>query len=156
MKTHPGPEGASGTSGGGGGGAIADALWQELKPLANPVPPDGVAADKGVGDLDAVPMLKLMRMRQALDVSRDILGQNLLNAAFWMDVRKLENPDRAFGPGPTTVWVNFRKMVPFRDAATQPAFATRDDLAVNFLHTNSPASLYPGNVIAMPIGGACH
>jgi histidine ammonia-lyase len=156
LKTHPGPEGASGTSGGGGGGAIADALWQELKPLANPVPPDGVAADKGVGDLDAVPMLKLMRMRQALDVSRDILGQNLLNAAFWMDVRKLENPDRTFGPGPTTVWVNFRKIVPFRDAVTQPSFATRDDLAVNFLHTNSPASLYPGNVIAMPIGGACH
>jgi hypothetical protein len=29
---------ASGTSGGGGGGAIADALWQELKPLANPIP----------------------------------------------------------------------------------------------------------------------
>jgi histidine ammonia-lyase len=156
LKTHPGPEGASGTSGGGGGGAVADALWQELKPLANPVPPDGVAADKGVGDLDAVPMLKLMRMRQALDVSRDMLGQNLLNAAFWMDVRKLENPDRTFGAGPTTVWVNFRKIVPFRDAATQPSFATRDDLAVNFLHTNSPASLYPGNVIAMPIGGAYH
>jgi histidine ammonia-lyase len=156
LKTHPGPEGAGGTSAGGGGGAIADALWQELKPLANPVPPDGVAADKGVGDLDAVPMLKLMRMRQALDVSRDILGQGLLNAAFWMDIRKLENPDRAFGPGPTTVWANFRKIIPFRDAVTQPSFATRDDLAVNFLQTNSPASLYPGNAIAMPIGCGCH
>src|SRR3984957_7763835 len=64
LKTHPGPEGASGTGAGGGGGAVADALWQELKPLANPIPPDGVVADKGVGDLDAVPLLKLMRMRQ--------------------------------------------------------------------------------------------
>ena len=100
-------------------------------------------------------MLKLMRMRQALDVSRDILGQNLLNAAFWMDIRKLENPDRTFGPGPMTVWANFRKIVPFRDAVTQPSFATRDDLAVNFLHTNNPASLYPANAIAMPIGDAC-
>jgi histidine ammonia-lyase len=156
LKTHPGPEGASGTGAGGGGGAIADALWQELKPLANPIPPDGVTADKGVGDLDAVPMLKLMRMRQALDVSRDILGQDLLNAAFWMDIRKLENPDRTFGPGPTTVWVNFRKIIPFREPVERPSFATHDDLAVTFLRANSPASLYPGNAIAMPIGCICH
>jgi histidine ammonia-lyase len=151
LKTHPGPEGASGTSGGGGGGAIADALWQELKPLANPIPPDGVTADKGVGDLDAVPMLKLIRMRQALDVSRDILGQDLLNAAFWMDVRKLENPARTFGPGPAAVWANFRKWVPFRDAVTQPSFVTRDDLAVDFLRTNAPVSIYPGiEAVAIP------
>lgn len=135
---------------------IADALWQELKPLANPIPPDGVTADKGVGDLDAVPMLKLMRMRRALDVSRELLGEDLLNAAFWMDIRKLENPDRAFGPGPTAVWANCRKVIPFQDAVTQLSFATRDDLAVNFLQTNIPARLYPGNAIAMPIGRVCH
>jgi len=77
-------------------------------------------------------------------------------AAFWMDVRKLENSNRTFGPGPTTVWSNFRKIIPFRDTVTQPSFATRDDLAVNFLRTNSAASLYPGNAIAMPIGCPCH
>ena len=152
LKTHPGPEGASGTGAGGGGGAIADALWQELKPLANPIAPDGVTADKGVGDLDAVPMLKLVRMRQALDVSRDMLGQDLLNAAFWMDIRMLENPDRNFGPGPTAVWTNLRKLVPFRDAGTQASFITRDDIAVHFLGTNSPASFYPTNAISMPSG----
>jgi histidine ammonia-lyase len=152
LKMHPGPEGASGTSGGGGGGAIADALWQELKPLANPIPPDGVTADKGVGDLDAVPMLKLMRMRQALDVTRDILGEDLLNAAFWMDIRKLENPDRTFGPGPTAVWMNFRKLVPFREAPTPASFVTRDDIAVHFLATSSPASFYSANAISMPGG----
>jgi histidine ammonia-lyase len=118
--------------------------------LANPIPPDGVTADKGVGDLDAVPMLKLMRMRQALDVSRDMLGQDLLNAAFWMDLRKLENPDRTFGPGPSAVWSSFRKVVPFREPAAQPSFATRDDIAAHFLQSNSPASLYPTKKIAMP------
>jgi histidine ammonia-lyase len=152
LKTHPGPEGASGTGGGGGGGMIADALWQELKPLANPIPPDGVTADKGVGDLDAVPMLKLMRMRQALDVSRDMLGQDLLNAAFWMDLRKLEKPDRTFGPGPTAVLSSFRKVVPFREPAAQPSFATRDDIAAHFLQSNSAASFYPTKKIAMPVG----
>jgi histidine ammonia-lyase len=155
LKTHPGPEGASGTGGGGGGGMITDALWQELKPLANPIPPDGVTADKGVGDLDAVPMLKLMRMRQALDVSRDMLGQDLLNAAFWMDVRKLENPQRTFGPGPTAVWGSFRKVVPFREPAAQASFATRDDIAAHFLKSNSPASIYSANAISMPVGCAC-
>jgi histidine ammonia-lyase len=152
LKTHPGPEGASGTGGGGGGGMIADALWQELKPLANPIPPDGVTADKGVGDLDAVPMLKLMRMRQALDVSRDMLGQDLLNAAFWMDLRKLEKPDRTFGPGPTAVLSSFRKVVPFREPAAQPSFATRDDIAAHFLQSNSAARFYPTEKIAMPVG----
>jgi histidine ammonia-lyase len=155
LKTHPGPEGASGTGGGGGGGMIADALWQELKPLANPIPPDGVTADKGVGDLDAVPMLKLMRMRQALDVSRDMLGQDLLNAAFWMDLRKLENPERTFGPGPTAVWSSFRKVIPFREPAVQPSFATRDDIAAHFLQSHSAASFYPAKKIAMPVGCAC-
>jgi histidine ammonia-lyase len=151
LKTHPGPEGASGTGGGGGGGAIADALWQELKPLANPIPPDGVTADKGVGDLDAVPMLKLMRMRQALDVSRDILGQDLLSAAFWMDVRRLEKPDRAFGPGPTAVWNDFRKIVPFREEpGAQAAFAARDDMATEFLKANAPTNFYPAHTVNMP------
>jgi histidine ammonia-lyase len=153
LKTHPGPEGASGTGGGGGGGAIADALWQELKPLANPIPPDGVAADRGVGDLDAVPMLKLMRMRQALDVSRDILGQDLLNAAFWMDVRSLEKPDRAFGPGPTAVWNEIRQIVPFRKEAARPlSFTSRDDMATSFLKTNPPMKFYPAQAIPMPGG----
>ncbi len=153
LRTHPGPEGASGTGAGGGGGAIADALWQELKPLANPIPPDGVTADKGVGDLDAVPMLKLMRMRQALDVSRDILGQDLLNAAFWMDVRRLEKPDRDFGPGPTAVWNEFRQIVPFRKAgAAPPSFTSRDDIATNFLKANVPMKFYPVDAIAMPGG----
>jgi histidine ammonia-lyase len=152
LKTHPGPEGAGGTGAGGGGGMIADALWQELKPLANPIPPDGVTADKGVGDLDAVPMLKLMRMRQALDVSRDMLGQDLLNAVFWMDIRKLENPERTFGPGPTAVWSGFRKIVPFRELGTQASFITRDDIAAHFLATNSAASFYSGSAVSMPGG----
>ncbi len=151
LKNNPGPEGASGTSGGGGGGALSDALWQELKPLANPIPPDGVTADKGVGDLDAVPMLKLMRMRQALDVSRDILSQDLLNAAFWMDVRRLEQPTRTFGPGPTAAWNEFRKTIPFRDPpAGQSSFVPRDDIAANFLKTNAAVSFYPTIKVAMP------
>lgn len=153
LKTRSGPGGASGTGNGGGGGAIADALWQELKPLANPIPPDGVTADKGVGDLDAVPMLKLMRLRQAMDVSRDILGQDLLNAAFWIDIRRLEKPERNFGPAPTAVWTAFRRIVPFRrEAASPPPADTTGNLASRFLKNTMPGELYSGGGIPMPGG----
>jgi histidine ammonia-lyase len=153
LKAHAGAGGADGVGNGGGGGATADALWQELKPLANPIPPDGVTADKGVGDLDAVPMLKLMRLRHAVNVSRDILGQDLLNAAFWMDIRKLEKAERTFGSAPTAVWTGFRKIVPFRrEAGAPPPAVTPGDAATQFLKVNLPQSFYPARGIAMPGG----
>jgi len=111
----------------------------------------------GVGAFDqAMNELDGSGMRQALDVTRDILGQDLLNAAFWIDIRNLENSDRSFGPGPTAVWNNFRKMVPFREVLTQPSFVPRDDIAVHFLRANSPANFYSANAISMPVGCACH
>jgi histidine ammonia-lyase len=153
LKAQAGPGGVSGVGAGGGGGGIADALWQELKPLANPVPPDGVTADKGVGDLDAVPMLKLMRLKRAMDVSRDILAQDLLNAAFWMDIRKLEKPDRTFGRAPNSVWTSFREVIPFRRDPAKPLPADSNaDAAVRFLITNAPVSFYGSSAIVMPGG----
>jgi histidine ammonia-lyase len=152
LKAHPGPGAATG-AGGGGGGAIADALWQELKPLANPVPPDGVTADKGVGDLDAVPMLKLMRLRQAVDVARDILGQDLLNAAFWMDIRKLEDPARNFGVAPMAAWQAVRSIVPFRqDPASPSPTASAGDLVSAFMAATPASSFYAAAAVAMPGG----
>jgi histidine ammonia-lyase len=153
LKMHAGPGGPSGAGGGGGGGAMIDALWQELKPLANPIPPDGVTADKGVGDLDAVPVVKLMRLKQAMIVSREILAQDLLNAAFWMDIRKLEKPERTFGSAPGTVWTNYRKVVPFRSGSGKStADESVEDTTLHFLETNSPQTFYEARAIAMPGG----
>jgi histidine ammonia-lyase len=153
LNTRTGSGGTSGAGGGGGGGAIADALWQELKPLANPIPPDGVTADKGVGDLDAVPMLKLMRLKHAMDVSRDILAQDLLNAAFWMNIRKLEKPERTFGPAPNAVWTSYREVVPFRG---NPSGRAPEDsvgnVTVRFLKTNAPDRFYNSTAVVMPGG----
>jgi histidine ammonia-lyase len=151
LEAHAAPGETSGIGNGGGGGAIADALWQELKPLANPIPPDGVTADKGVGDLDAVPMLKLMRLRDAMNVSRQILAQDLLNAAFWMDVRKLEKSERRFGAAPTAVWMSLRGVVPFRvPPDAPPATSSAGDRATQFLQMHAPESFYTSNAAAMP------
>ncbi|WP_157218880.1 aromatic amino acid ammonia-lyase [Flavisphingomonas formosensis] len=166
LKTHGQPGGASGVGGSGGGGGIIDALWQELKPLANPVAPDGVTADRGVGDLDAVPMLKLMRLRQAMGIAQDMLGQDMLNAAFWMDIRKLEDPARSFGPAPTSLWTTLRQLVPFQrqpslgpagtasGLATTPAALsdTPANLASSFLRSHAPDEFDAAIAVPMPGG----
>jgi histidine ammonia-lyase len=153
LMANGGPGGGVNGPGQGGGGALIDGLWQELKPLENPVAPDGVTADKGVGDLDAVPMLKLVRLQQALHVSEDILGQDMLNAAIWLDVRKLEGPDRQFGPGPTAAWTALRKVIPFRRDPAAPAPALSPSNRVRgFMAETDPASLYAGAAVPMPGG----
>ena len=139
--------------GSGGGGAIADALWQELKPLGNPIAPDGVTADKGVGDLDAVPMPKLVRLRNALDIARDILGQDMITAATWMDLRRIENPQRSFGGGSGAALAAFRKVVPFGPiAASENGLASRGDRATAFLQATPAASIYASAAVPMPGG----
>ena len=132
-------------------GGVADALWQELKPLANPVPPDGVSADKGVADLDAVPLVKIMRARQAVSVATELLAQDLLNAAFWMDIRALEDPSRTFGAGPTATWKALRDVIPL-DSGPEPGREANSNLATDFLRSNSPSAFYRGGVVAMPNG----
>ncbi|MGA9026776.1 MAG: aromatic amino acid ammonia-lyase [Steroidobacteraceae bacterium] len=151
LKAHGGTDGISG-AGGGGGGAIADALWQELKPLANPVPPDGVTADKGVGDIDAVPMLKLVRLHQAIEVSRDILGQDLLNAAAWLDIRKLEDPTRDFGAAPTAAWRALRTIIPFRRDPSAAPPAESSGTRISAFIAATPASSFYAPTAAMPGG----
>lgn len=143
----------AGAAGGGGGGMIADALWQELKPLANPVAPDGVTADKGVGDLNGVPMLKLMRMQEAVEVSMDILAEDLLNAAFWLDIRKLEKPERDFGAPATAVWRAVRAIEPFRRNPNAPAPLLAPGPSVSAFMWATPATqFYARGRVAMPGG----
>jgi histidine ammonia-lyase len=97
-------------------------------------------------------MLKLMRLQQAMEVSRDILGQDLLNAAFWMDIRKLEKPERAFGAAPTAVLQGIRKLVPFRpDPGAPIPLVTPDESVGQFMRDHPAESFYSG-VVGRPAG----
>ena len=98
-------------------------------------------------------MVKLNRLRQALDVSTDMLGQDLQNAAFWMDIRKLEKPEREFGAPPSALWAAFRQVVPFRrDPSAPPVAEPVGNQIGAFLRTTSPRSFYNATAIALPGG----
>jgi hypothetical protein len=39
-----------------------------------------------------------------VSITLDLLGHDLLEASFWLDVRQAQNPRRSFGSAPTAVW----------------------------------------------------
>ena len=119
-------------------------LQQEIQSLMNPVAPFGSAIESTVEDLQAQTRIKVQRARQAVATTLDLLGHDILQAAFWMDVRAKQQPGRDFGQAPTAAWQALRKAVPLQ-TAEQRVKATKADetLAAAFVHTTDPASFYP-------------
>src|SRR5271155_3874273 len=83
----------------GGGGYTPVDLQQEIQSLTNPIAPSGQAIVGSVEDLQAQTRIKAYRVRQAVSTTFDLLGHDLLTAAFWLDVRKAQDPSRNFGAG---------------------------------------------------------
>jgi histidine ammonia-lyase len=78
-------------------------LFHEISGLANPVTPEGHSSDQGIGDLQSESRIKVVRAREAVEQSVHLLGMDLMNATFWMDVRKLQAPARrSSAPGAAT------------------------------------------------------
>ncbi|MGC2029536.1 MAG: aromatic amino acid ammonia-lyase, partial [Steroidobacteraceae bacterium] len=102
----------------------AVALMQEIQGLINPVPPEGNALIQNVEDMQTQTRLKVTRARTAVEDTVDLLAEDLLTGTYWLDLRKSQNPARAFGAAPTAVWTAFRGTLPFNGigpkAATQP------------------------------------
>ena len=123
------------------GGYTPVELQQEIQSLTSPVAPFGAAIVGTVEDLQAQTLIKVQHARQAVSITLDLLGHDLLEASFWMDVRQAQNPRRSFGSAPTAVWSALRKEVPLK---SDPSRATRSDamLAASFVHTNDPAAFY--------------
>jgi histidine ammonia-lyase len=132
------------------GGYTPVELQQEIQSLTSPVAPFGAAIVGTVEDLQAQTLIKVQHARQAVATTMDLLGHDLLEASFWMDVRLAQNPRRSFGPAPTAAWSALRKEVPLRPDPNR--VATRSDamLAASFVHTTDPAAFYSA---ALPHGG---
>ena len=134
-----------------GGGFTPVDLQQEIQSLTNPIAPSGAAIVSTVEDLQAQTRLKGYRVRQAVSTTFDLLGHDLLNASFWLDVRKAQDPARNFGEAPTAAWQALRKAIPLDLGGDNKTPAqSAPESAAAFIRTTPAASFYPGGV-AMPV-----
>ena len=138
-----------------GGGFIAGGLWQDVQNVSRPLSPEGFNSDmNSVGDLQAQTRLKAHNLNLAIDYMFDLMGQDLLTAAFWMDIRKIQDPERSFGEAPTAAWQAFREVVPFRFTAENRPQTPIGRMAYRFLLENPASDFYAGGP-PMP-GGSGH
>lgn len=128
------------------GGYTTPDLQQEIQSLMNPVAPFGSAIKGTVEDLQAQTRIKMQRARQAVSTTQDLLGHDLLQATFWLDVRKKQDSSREFGAAPTAAWKALRRTVPLLTAeqrANGPKSA--QTLAAEFVHETDPETFYSGS-----------
>ena len=130
-----------------GGSYTASSLWQQIQPLAYPLAPAGDAIVDTVEDLQGQTHLKAQRARQAVDLTLHLIGQDLVNGSYWLDVRRAQDPARAFGTTPTAVWTAFRKVVPWQmNIADRPAEPI-GETAYRFMRDTPAAGFYAGRLV---------
>jgi histidine ammonia-lyase len=118
------------------------AMQQEIQSLTNPVAPFGSAIVGTVEDLQAQTLIKVQHVRQAVDTTMDMLGQDMLEASLWMDVRKAQTPSRNFGQASTAAWTAFRKEVPLRPGFDSSSTESETMAAAVFVHKTDPGKFY--------------
>ncbi len=120
---------------------VAD-LVQDVIAQIGPVPPAGDALGKGVHDLQGQTRIKIERARRAVDDSFELLAEDLLTGTYWLDLRKLQNAHRAFGPAPTAVWNAFRRAVPFKPDAAITLSRPVATVAMQFIRSHPIERFY--------------
>jgi histidine ammonia-lyase len=126
---------------------LAD-LMSEIQTLQNPVPATGNAIVRNVEDLQAAGRIKVARARLAVDNTFNLLAEDLLNASYWLDVRRAQGTKlgipRSFGAAPTAAWAAFRNVVPWQGSPeTRPLDVPTTQLAYAFLQANPATAFYP-------------
>ena len=129
---------------GAGDYTLAD-LLAEIQNLQNPVPAQGNSIVSTVEDLQAEGRIKVAKARLIVDDLYWLLGQDLLTATKWLNIRQIQgqtlNLPRSFGASPTAAWEAFRTVVPWQ-AATRPDVPP-GTLAYDFLLANPASLFYP-------------
>jgi histidine ammonia-lyase len=126
---------------------LAD-LMAEIQGLQNPVPAQGNAIVRNVEDLQAEGRIKVAKARLAVDDTFYLLAEDLLNASYWLDVRRAQGAKlglpRSFGAAPTAAWTAFRSVVPWQGSPeTRPLDIPATHLAYAFLQANPATAFYP-------------
>ncbi len=124
---------------------LAD-LLAEIQLLQNPVPAQGNSIVSTVEDLQAEGRIKVSRARLMVDDLMWLLGQDLLTATKWMNIRDIQGNalglNRSFGAGPTAAWQAFRNVVPWQQTTPRPDVPP-GQLAYDFLQANAASLFYP-------------
>jgi histidine ammonia-lyase len=118
-------------------------IFQDLQNRAMPVTPQGQAIVLTVEDLQAQTRLKLANARAVVDDTVQLLGFDLGNAAYWLDIRMLQDPKRNFGKAPTDAWHAFRKQLPFAMDPAQRPQKTLAAILSEFLKSHPASEFYP-------------
>ena len=125
-------------------------VWKELQTLTQSVPPDSSSSDIGVADLEAQSRLKGARGRQAVDLFMQLAAYDLTASTYWLDVRRIQDPKRAFDPTTTAVWTSLRKALPWRQEPSQRADLPFGVIAYDFMKANPASGFVKASVPAMP------
>jgi histidine ammonia-lyase len=144
-----------GAFGGGNGGIFtAREIWQHIQPLLNPVTPEGYSADyQQVEELDSESVLKVVRARQVIDETMMLLAADFSTGARWMDLRKIQDPSRGFGPAPTAALEAYHKLVPAVVSGQAAPAQPLGEITLGFLKENPAAAFFPAGS-AMPDAAA--
>jgi histidine ammonia-lyase len=118
------------------------ALMQDIEGAIDPVPPQGSALVQSVEDLQAQTLLKVARARRVVADTFALLGEDLLTGTYWLDLRKLQDSHRAFGPAPTAVWSAFRRVLPFKPDAALALTRPPASIAAAFIRTHPADTFY--------------
>ena len=119
------------------------AIWQEIQILSHPLTPEGVPVSDAVEELQAQTFLKVTRARAVVRSTMRLLAQDLMTAAYWMDIRKIQDPSRRFGEAPTASWEAFRQVMPWQQAPADRPLEPPNTVAYRFLMSNSVDRFYP-------------
>jgi histidine ammonia-lyase len=138
------PSDFQGGGAGGGGGYTPIDLWQEAQSLAIPIAAEGNSGGDDVEELQSQTRLKMARARQLVEVSLGLLSFDFANGARWVELRKLQDPKRRFGPGVENALVALRKAAP--STALEPGGGPQNPdgtRIVDFMKSVSATSFTP-------------
>ena len=119
------------------------AIWQDIEGLAPTLTPEGNPIGNDVEELQAQTVLKATRARRTLDDTALLLGEDLLTAAYWMDIRRVQSPDRNFGRAPTAAWSAFRRAVPWQQKLAARPPRPAGGIVDAFMREHPAAEFYP-------------
>jgi histidine ammonia-lyase len=119
------------------------AIWQDIESLAPTLTPEGNPISNDVEELQAQTVLKATRARRTVDDTVLLLGEDLLTATYWMNIRRVQSPERSFGRAPTSAWNAFRQAVPWQQRLSDRPSQPVSGIVHAFMTAHPAAEFYP-------------